>query len=111
MNTQKPPLEKAIVKKTLAKLRSRGGFWFKIHGSPMQMAGLPDIIGCYRGRFVCFEVKRDEHGRATPLQEYMMKKVRTAGGVAVLTYTAEMALAILDRIDALQEARARDRKS
>lgn len=77
----------------------------------MQLAGLPDIIGCYRGRFICFEVKRDEHGRATPLQAFIMKKVRAAGGVATLTYTAEMALAILDRIDELQEARARDRKS
>lgn len=99
MNTKKPPLERVIVKKTIEALRARGGFWFKVHGSPMQIAGIPDIIGCYRGRFVAFECKRDENGEPTRLQAYMMKKIREAGGVASLIWSAEQALARLDRID------------
>lgn len=99
MNTPKPPLERVVVKKTLEKLRARGGFWFKVHGSPMQLAGIPDIIGCYRGRFCAFECKRDATGKPTALQAYMMKKIREAGGVASLIWTAEQALARLDRID------------
>jgi len=111
MNTRKPPLEKKIVNATLTALKARGGFWYKAHGSPYQTAGLPDIIGCYHGRFISFEVKRDEHGEATALQTFMMERIRTAGGVAILIHTVKMALAILDRIDERQEARARDRKS
>lgn len=106
----KPPLERAVVKKTLLQLRARGGFWIKIHGSPFQIAGIPDILGCYRGRFIAFEVKRDASGRPTPLQQHMMEKIRAAGGFATLIFTAEQALDLLDRIDARQEARRRDRQ-
>jgi penicillin-binding protein-related factor A (putative recombinase) len=99
MNTKKPPLERVVVKKTIEQLRKRGGFWFKVHGSPMQLAGIPDIIGCYRGRFIAFEAKRDATGKPTAIQAYMMEKIRAAGGIATLIYTPEMALARLDRID------------
>ena len=104
MNTQKPPLESKVVAKVMTALRSRGGFWFKTHGSPMQLAGIPDIIGCYRGRFVSFEAKRGPGYEPTKLQAYMMGKIRRAGGVALLIYTAEQAIAELDRIDGIQEA-------
>lgn len=93
-----PPLESRIVKKILATLRSRGGFWVKVHGSPLQIAGIPDIIGCYRGRFVAFEVKRPG-GKATKLQAYTMMKIREAGGVTSLIYSADDACQIIDRID------------
>ncbi len=98
-----PPLERVLVKKTLERLRTRGGFWVKIHGSPLQIAGLPDIIGCYRGRFVGLEAKR-EGGKPTRLQLYTMGKIREAGGMTSLIYSVKDAMDILDRIDELQEA-------
>jgi hypothetical protein len=98
-----PPLERAVVKKLLERLRSRGGFWIKLHGSPFITAGLPDIIGCYRGRFIAFEVKRDEHGKPTRLQLFYLGRIRDAGGVASLIHTVEAAEATLDRIDEGQE--------
>lgn len=63
------------------------------------IAGLPDIIGCYLGRFVAFEVKRSASEKPTALQLYMMEKIKAAGGDTALIYTPEMAEAILDRID------------
>src|SRR3546814_4336782 len=36
---------------------ARGAFAFKIHGGPTMMAGLPDLIMCYRGRFIGMEIK------------------------------------------------------
>lgn len=111
MNTRKPPLERTIVKETLRWLNLRGGFWFKVHGSAFQMAGIPDIVGCYKGRFVAFEVKRDATKRPTKLQVYFIKKIRAAGGIATLIFAAQMALDRLDRFDELQEARARERNS
>lgn len=107
----KPPLERAIVKKALMKLRARGGFWIKIHGSPFQLAGIPDIIGCYRGRFIAFEVKREAGMVPTRIQMYQLKKITQAGGFARVIFTAEQALGWLDRIDAAQEARLRNRQS
>lgn len=68
----------------------------------MQLAGIPDIVGCYRGRFVSFEAKRDATGKPTQLQAYMMKKITQAGGIARVIFTADQALAVLDRIDELR---------
>lgn len=57
------------------------GFWKKIHGSAYQSAGLPDIIGSYRGRFVGFEVKMPGK-KATPKQEHTLGEITLAGGIA-----------------------------
>lgn len=111
MSTTKPPLESKVVKKILEQLRSRGGWWFKVWGSPMQIAGIPDIIGCYRGRFVAFEVKRAEGYEATKLQLFIMKKIRAAGGIATLIWSTEQAFTELDRIDATEEAQSHNHKS
>lgn len=66
----------------------------------MQIAGIPDIIGCYRGRFIAFEVKRDANGELSRLQIYMIGKIREAGGIASRIWSVEQAHAVLDRIDA-----------
>ena len=44
-------------------------------------AGLPDIIACFKGRFVAFEVKTPT-GKLTRLQEITIDKIRAAGGCA-----------------------------
>ena len=71
----------------------------------MVTRGLPDIIGCYKGRYTAFEVKRDAAGKPTPLQKFKMEQIRAAGGIATLIYTAEQATNLLDRIDERQEAK------
>jgi hypothetical protein len=101
VNTTKPPLESAVVKKILAALRSRGGFWFKIHGTPLMLAGLPDIVGCYMGRFVAFEVKRGPGIPAKPIQDFTISRIRRAGGVALLIHSVQMAL---DELREIEEA-------
>lgn len=106
MPTKKPPLESKLVKKILEGLRSRGGEWDKTHGSPMETRGRPDIIGCYHGRYVAFEVKRDAEGKLTDLQAYKIKRIRAAGGVATRIHSVEQAMRILDRLDERREARA-----
>lgn len=66
----------------------------------MQIAGVPDIIGCYRGRFIAFECKRDATGKPTRLQAYMMKKIKDAGGIVRLIWSMEQTDEILNRLDA-----------
>ena len=51
----------------------------------LALRGIPDIIGCYKGRFFAWELKRSEKestttGRAA-LQRYIIEKIRKAGGI------------------------------
>src|SRR5690606_6579928 len=64
-------------------LRSHGGWWVKFHvAGKYSTAGVPDIIGSYKGRFIAFEVKRPG-GKPTPLQEATHKKMREQGKALV----------------------------
>ena len=42
--------------------------------------GTPDLLMCYRGSFVAWELKTDE-GVVSPLQEYTISKIREAGWI------------------------------
>ena len=46
-------------------------------------AGIPDIICCYRGKFVAFEVKK-EKGKTTALQDSVINKIQKCGGKAAV---------------------------
>lgn len=60
-----------------------GAVLWKIHGGSMQRAGIPDLIGCIRGRFVALEVKHPDAARGlTRLQESALEAVQKAGGLA-----------------------------
>jgi len=83
------------MKKVLAPLPR--SFFFKVHGGPYQIAGLPDIIGCYSGRFVAIEVKRPGN-TPTKLQLAIMKKLADAGATVGVAYSVEEAQAIIDRV-------------
>jgi len=95
----KPPLESTIVKKVMTMIRTRGGWCAKIHGGPFQTRGIPDILACYRGLFIGFEVKRDSSKLPTALQLAEIEGIRRAGGIALPIHSVKMAEAMLDRID------------
>lgn len=106
MNTRKPPLEKRTRTKIVKALNARGGHFEVTHGSPVVNRGRPDIIGCYRGRYIAFEVKRDAAGKPTELQKFTLEKIRRAGGIALLIYSVEQATAVIDRIDERRRQRS-----
>lgn len=83
--------EKTITNQILKHLKSCPEcFAFKEHGGLYGTSGIPDIICCYRGKFVAFEVKT-EQGRLSKLQEVMIERIRQAGGVAAkVTSLAEV---------------------
>lgn len=47
----------------------------------MGRAGIPDVIGCYEGRFVAFECKAGR-GKTTALQDRELAAIQTAKGLA-----------------------------
>lgn len=90
--------EKTITNKILKYLREQPCcFTFKEHGGAYGTAGIPDIICCYHGKFLAFEVKT-EKGKLSKLQEITMDKIQNAGGTAVKVTSLEEVKDILERV-------------
>lgn len=69
-------------------------FAFKEHGGLYGTSGIPDIIICYKGKFVAFEVKT-EKGKLSKLQEITIEKIRNAKGMAFKVTSLEEVKEIL----------------
>lgn len=78
----------------------------KIHGSPYQTAGIPDLLVVVRGRLFAFEVKAqrvgetEQHarGRASTLQLNQIYRLRQAGAYA------DVILSPAEALDAIRRA-------
>jgi hypothetical protein len=71
-------------------------FIFKIHGGPMMMAGLPDLIGCFQGQIFGLEVKTPTGGDPTTIQRHVHARMRRAGALVDVPRSVADALRILD---------------
>ena len=67
---------KTAVKKILDSL---GIYHFSPFMAGMGRAGVPDIIGCYKGRFIAIECKAGK-GKTTALQDKELAAIFMAGG-------------------------------
>lgn len=92
-------LEKDIVKAIFKYLKTVPNcFSWKEHGGMYGTAGIPDIICCYCGRFVAFEVKT-ETGKLTKLQEATIRKIKEAKGQAFKVTSVEEVKQILEHME------------
>lgn len=90
--------EKAVVNAIMAYLQElEGCFAWKEHGGMYGTAGLPDIICCYKGRFVGIEVKKPR-GKLTKLQEITLRYIERAGGVAAKVSSMEEVIELLNAL-------------
>ena len=87
----------ASIKKYLASLGSDVFFW-KEHGGPYGTSGVPDIICCYKGRFLGLEVKLPS-GKLTELQIRAIEKINRAGGIACRVESVDDVKAVIARVD------------
>lgn len=62
-------------------------FW-KEHGGMYGTAGIPDLIVCYKGRFIGLECKVGKK-KPTVLQAVTIKQIINAGGYATVVRTVE----------------------
>lgn len=91
-------LEKDIVAAIKRYLKTvEGCFFWKEHGGMYGTAGIPDIICCYRGRFIGLEVKTDT-GQPTQLQLVTMRKIREAEGIAMVVRSVDEVKSIIEDI-------------
>lgn len=92
-------LEKDIVAAILRYLKTVPMcFAWKEHGGMYGTAGIPDVIVCFQGRFVAFEVKTPT-GKLTKLQETMITKIRAAKGAAYKVTSVEEVRKILKTLE------------
>lgn len=69
-------------------------FFWKEHGGMYGTAGIPDIIACINGRFYGFEVKTED-GKPTKLQESTIRKIKNAGGIALVVRSVDEVKAVI----------------
>ena len=85
-------LEADIVRRIVAALNKLPYvFCFRTHGGSFQMKGTPDIIGLAYGHFFAIEAKRTAKQKPSAAQEYVLSKIRKAGGTTCLLYTSDAA--------------------
>lgn len=95
------PLESTITAQIQRYLGKLPGWWgFKVQGGGSQMRGVPDIVGCYRGLFVAFEVKRPVVGKLSELQKHRIEQIKSAKGNVYVVYSVEDVKKALDMLAA-----------
>lgn len=93
--------ESALSRRIVKALKAEYGrdlFVFKVHGSEFMMAGLPDLIGVYRGFMFAFETKIPDNGNKTSArQDYVIALMRRAGAYVDVPRSVAEALSMFAR--------------
>jgi hypothetical protein len=64
----------------------------------VSLRGVPDVVCCYQGKFIAFEIKR-QRGEATPIQLATFWLIQKAGGQAYIVNTLEQVQEIMKGLD------------
>lgn len=75
--------EVKVKKKVVAILKAAGAYYFYPVTGGFGGSGVPDIVGCYKGKFFGIECKAGKN-KPTPLQAKNLDSIRAAGGVAMV---------------------------
>lgn len=92
--------EKNFENKIKKILKERGAWFLKTFSNGIQRAGVPDLLVCYRGRFIGIEVKA-EKGVISPLQIRELSQISGADGYVLVIRPSNLndLIEILDEID------------
>lgn len=96
-------LERDFQKEVIDYLDNEGAYVLKTHVSSFQKQGEPDITCCYKGRYIAFELKRDKNSKTSKLQEYKIKLIRNAGGLAIRVDNLNQVKEVLYEISRIQQ--------
>jgi len=90
--------EQDLVNKIKRYLQSKENlFYWKEHGGQYGTAGIPDIIVCYKGKFIAFECKKPG-GKPTILQKITLVKIERAGGIARIVTDLDQVKEIIENL-------------
>jgi Holliday junction resolvase len=85
--------ERLVKQKVVAILKSHGAYYFYPITGGYGASGVPDIVVCYKGRFIGIECKAGNN-KPTALQEANLTKISEAGGFT-LTINEENVHAVI----------------
>lgn len=88
--------EQKIQASILNLLKAKGAYTVKVMAANRN--GVPDILACYKGRFIAIEVK-DKGNKATPLQLANIEQIKEQGGYALVAYSPYQVELLLGEID------------
>lgn len=92
-------LERDLIEEIKKYLQTKNElFYWKEHGGQFGTAGIPDIIVCYKGKFIAFECKKPG-GKPIILQKITLNKINKAKGIAVVVTSLEQVKDIIENID------------
>ena len=91
--------ESAIQAKIRSLLESWGATVYKQQASLYTTNGAPDLVACYRGRFLAIEVKQPGE-EPRKIQLHRQKQIRKSGGICEVCDSVEQVERILRAIDA-----------
>lgn len=77
--------EKTFENKIKKFLEENNAWFVKFFANSYTKSGIPDILACVNGYFVGVEVK-SQNGKPSELQLYNVRKIREAGGFAMVLY-------------------------
>ena len=75
--------EKKVKTKVVAILKEFGAYYFYPVTGGYGASGVPDIVGCYMGKFFAIECKAGK-GKTTALQEKNITQIKATGGLAIV---------------------------
>ena len=75
--------EKKVKTKVVAILKELGAYYFYPITGGYGASGVPDIVGCYKGRFFAIECKAGG-GKTTALQDKNIAQIIAQGGLAIV---------------------------
>ena len=75
--------EKKVKNKVVSILKEHGAYYFFPASYGMGRSGVPDVIVCYRGRFIGIECKAGKN-KPTPLQLRELAAIEAAGGTSLV---------------------------
>jgi len=91
-------LESKLKKEIREYVKSRGAFWSTVTGGVSSKPGDPDLILCYKGRYVALEVKQGRK-KAEALQAHRLQQIHDAGGMAAVVRSIIDVELVLDAVD------------
>ena len=99
--------EATIQKAIFDYLKSLGVWCFAFKASICNERGVPDIICCYKGRFIGLEVKT-ARGRPSTIQKAQIRRINCAMGKAKVVRSVEDVKEIIKELDTLKGGKLSD---
>ena len=95
--------ESAVQRRIRLLLEERGATVFKQSAGIYSTTGTPDLVACYRGRFLAIEVKKLGQ-EATKIQLHRQAQIRRSGGICEICDCIEDVIVLLDHEDYWRKA-------